>query len=62
MEYRVEELARAAGVPVDTLRFYQARGLLPAPRRRGRVAVYDEDHGARLRRIRERRSRRANIR
>lgn len=53
MEYRVEDLARAAGVPVDTLRFYQARGLLPAPRRRGRVAIYDEDHLARLRRIRE---------
>ena len=53
MEYRVEELARAAGVPVDTLRFYQARGLLPAPRRRGRLAIYDEDHLAQLRRIRE---------
>ncbi|MBW2495552.1 MAG: MerR family DNA-binding transcriptional regulator [Deltaproteobacteria bacterium] len=33
MEYRVEQLAAAAQLPVDTLRFYQARGLLPAPRR-----------------------------
>ncbi len=53
VEYRVEELARAAGVGVDTVRFYQGRGLLPKPRRRGRVALYDERHLRRLRRIRE---------
>jgi DNA-binding transcriptional MerR regulator len=52
MEYRVEEIAAAAGVPVDTLRFYQARGLLPPPARRGRRAVYGAEHLARLRRIR----------
>jgi len=53
MEYRVEELAQAAGLRVDTLRFYQARGLVPAPTRRGRVAVYDDAHLERLRRVRE---------
>jgi DNA-binding transcriptional MerR regulator len=53
MEYRVEELAAAGGVRVDTLRFYQARGLLPAPRKRGRVAIYGDDHLEQLRRIRE---------
>ncbi|MGH0030892.1 MAG: MerR family transcriptional regulator [Myxococcota bacterium] len=52
MEYRVEELARLSGVGVDTLRFYQGRGLLPAPRREGRVAWYDDRHLDRLRRIR----------
>lgn len=52
MEYRVEELAAGAGVSVDTVRFYQGRGLLPPPRRRGRVAIYDDAHLARLRRIR----------
>jgi DNA-binding transcriptional MerR regulator len=52
MEYRVEALAAASGVRVDTIRFYQARGLLPAPRRMGRHALYDDDHLARLRRIR----------
>jgi DNA-binding transcriptional MerR regulator len=52
MEYRVEALAGAAGLPVDTIRFYQARGLLPSPRRVGRKAVYDESHLERLRRIR----------
>lgn len=53
MDYRVEELAQAAGVRVDTLRFYQGRGLLPPPRREGRIAVYSEAHLERLRRIRE---------
>jgi DNA-binding transcriptional MerR regulator len=53
MEYRVEEIAGAAQVRVDTLRFYQARGLLPAPRKRGRVAIYDDEHLERLRRIRQ---------
>jgi len=53
MEYRVEELAGAAQVRVDTLRFYQARGLLPAPRKRGRVAIYEDAHLERLRRIRQ---------
>jgi DNA-binding transcriptional MerR regulator len=52
MEHRVEELARAALVSVDTIRFYQAKRLLPPPRRMGRVAVYDDDHLERLREIR----------
>jgi DNA-binding transcriptional MerR regulator len=52
MEYRVEQLAAAAHIPVDTLRFYQARGLLPAPRREGRIAVYGDLHLERLTRIR----------
>lgn len=53
MEYRIEELSRLAGVRVDTIRFYQGRGLLPAPTRRGRAAIYAERHLERLRRIRE---------
>jgi len=52
MEYRVEQLAAAAQLPVDTLRFYQARGLLPAPRREGRIAIYTDLHLERLTRIR----------
>jgi DNA-binding transcriptional MerR regulator len=50
-EYRVEELAEAAGIPVRTLRFYRERRLLPPPRRDGRIAWYSEDHLARLRTI-----------
>ena len=48
MEYRVEELAKASGLPVDTIRFYQGKGLLPAPRRLGRLAVYGDAHLERL--------------
>jgi DNA-binding transcriptional MerR regulator len=53
MEYRIEQLARSAGVAVDTIRFYQGKGLLDAPRRDGRVTWYGENHLDRLRRIKE---------
>jgi len=52
MEYRIEDLARTAGVAVDTVRFYQGRGLLPPPRREGRVTWYGDVHLERLQRIR----------
>ena len=52
MGYRVEQLAALGDVSVDTIRFYQSKGLLPAPRREGRVAYYGDDHLARLDRIR----------
>lgn len=52
MEYRVNTLAEAAGIGVDTVRFYQSRGLIPPPQRRGRFAIYDEGHLERIRRIR----------
>ncbi|WP_329317198.1 MerR family transcriptional regulator [Streptomyces sp. NBC_01262] len=50
-EYRMEELAAAAGIPLRTVRFYRERKLLPPPRREGRIAWYDEHHLARLRTI-----------
>src|SRR5262249_45503376 len=53
MEYRIEQLARAAGVAVDTIRFYQGKGLLDAPRREGRVTWYGAAHVERLKRIKE---------
>jgi DNA-binding transcriptional MerR regulator len=53
MEYRIEQLARTAGVAVDTIRFYQGKGLLEAPRREGRVTWYGEGHVERLRRIKD---------
>lgn len=49
---RVEAVAARAGLSVDTVRYYQARGLLHAPRRAGRIAWYDDTHLDRLRRIR----------
>jgi DNA-binding transcriptional MerR regulator len=53
VRYRVDQLAAACDVSVDTVRFYQSRGLLPQPVREGRVAWYDEAHADRIRRIRE---------
>ncbi|QIP88646.1 MerR family transcriptional regulator [Streptomyces sp. Tu 2975] len=47
----MEELAEKAGITVRTLRFYRERGLIPPPRREGRIAWYDEHHLARLRTI-----------
>jgi DNA-binding transcriptional MerR regulator len=52
MAYRVEDLAALADVSVDTVRYYQAKDLLPAPTRVGRVAWYGEDHLGRLEQIR----------
>lgn len=49
--YRREDVARAAGVKVRNLRYYQERGLPPPPRREGRVAWYSDDHLTRLRLI-----------
>ena len=50
---RVEDLARAADVSVDTIRFYQKRRLLHPPAREGRIAWYGSEHVERLARIRE---------
>ncbi len=49
MEYRIDELAQAARTTVRNVRAYQERGLLPPPRRDGRVGWYSEAHLARLR-------------
>ena len=52
MEMRVEQLSVQSGVAVDTIRYYQSKGLLDPPRRQGRVAWYRDDHLNRLARIR----------
>ncbi len=48
MRYRVEQLAAACGVSVDTVRYYQSRGLLPPPEREGRLAWYGDRHVERI--------------
>lgn len=53
MRYRVDELAAQCDVSVDTVRFYQARGLLTPGVREGRVAWYSDEHRQRLARIRD---------
>jgi DNA-binding transcriptional MerR regulator len=50
-QYRIDDLARAAGTTVRNARAYQERGLLHPPRRSGRVALFDESHLARLKLI-----------
>jgi DNA-binding transcriptional MerR regulator len=50
-DYRIDDLARAAGTTVRNVRVYQDRGLLPPPRREGRTGIYSDAHLARLRLI-----------
>ena len=50
-ELTIDELARRAGVVVSTVRLYQNKGLVPPPRRRGRVGYYGIRHLDRLRAI-----------
>jgi DNA-binding transcriptional MerR regulator len=44
----IDELSAKTGVPSRTIRFYQAKGALPRPEKRGRVAYYCEQHIERL--------------
>ena len=44
----MDELARQARLPVRTIREYQTLRLLPPPRRRGRIGLYNHDHVERL--------------
>jgi DNA-binding transcriptional MerR regulator len=44
----VDELAHQAGTTTRTVRAYQTKGLLPAPRKIGRIAYYGPEHLARL--------------
>ncbi|WP_310476103.1 MerR family transcriptional regulator [Sandarakinorhabdus sp.] len=48
----IARLAAAAGVGVETVRFYQRKGLLPVPAAAGKVRHYDAFHVERLRFIR----------
>ena len=48
----IARLAAAAGVGVETVRYYQRRGLLPVPASMGEVRRYDENDLRRLRFIR----------
>jgi DNA-binding transcriptional MerR regulator len=52
-ELRIDDLAQAAGVTVDTIRYYARERLLPPPTRSGRHKVYGRAHVERLQRIRE---------
>jgi Ca-activated chloride channel family protein len=51
-EWKLAELAAAAGVTPRTVRYYVQRGLLPAPPFKGPDTVYGEEHLRRLKAIR----------
>ena len=52
--YTIGALARQAGVNVETIRYYQRRGLIGEPRRPpGGIRRYGEPHAERLRFIRQ---------
>lgn len=51
---RIGELAQASGTPVETIRFYEREGLLPAPNRtESNYRIYTEVHAGRLGFIRQ---------
>lgn len=47
-EWTIDELAGIVGLPVRTIREYQTLGIVPAPRREGRVGRYGVSHLRRL--------------
>jgi DNA-binding transcriptional MerR regulator len=47
-EFTIDQLAAEAGTTVRNIRAYQERGILPPPRRQGRVGLYSQSHLARL--------------
>ncbi len=59
--WRIDDLARRAGVTVDTIRFYRRERLLPPAERVGRAKFYGPEHLDRLRRIRDLQDRRFSL-
>jgi DNA-binding transcriptional MerR regulator len=59
--WRIDDLARLAGVTVDTIRYYQREGLLRTPERVGRSMRYGPEHLERLERIRGLQARRFSL-
>lgn len=44
VEYTIDELARAAGTTVRSVRVYHERGVLPPPQVKGRTGYYSPEH------------------
>jgi DNA-binding transcriptional MerR regulator len=61
LDWRIDDLARMAGITVDTIRYYQREGLLPSGERAGRARRYGPEHLERLERIRALQSRRFSL-
>src|SRR6476619_505045 len=56
--WRIDDLAQRADLTVDTVRFYQREGLLPAGVRVGRSKQYGPEHLDRIQQIRDLQARR----
>jgi len=52
-EITVEELSARTGVSVRNIRAYQTAGLMPPPRLKGRLGLYDHEHQGKLELIRD---------
>lgn len=52
-EMTVEELSARTGVSVRNIRAYQTAGLMPPPRLKGRLGLYDAEHQGKLELIRD---------
>ena len=51
---KIGELAKASATPIETIRYYEREGLLPAPARtEGNFRVYEATHLERLQFIRQ---------
>ncbi len=61
MGWRIDALAREADITVDTIRFYQREGLLPAAERVGRTKEYSTEHLDRIHQIRDLQQRRFSL-
>lgn len=53
IEMTVEDLSTRTGVSVRNIRAYQTAGLMPPPRLRGRLGLYDAEHQGKLELIRD---------
>jgi DNA-binding transcriptional MerR regulator len=60
-DWRIDELAQRAGVPVDTIRYYQREDVLPSGERHGRSLRYGPEHLERLERVRALQARRFSL-
>jgi DNA-binding transcriptional MerR regulator len=47
-DFSIEDLENHSGLPVRTLHYYMAEGLLPGPDKRGKYASYSQEHLDRL--------------
>lgn len=59
--WRIDDLAQAADLTVDTIRYYRREGLLPDPERCGRTNRYGPEHLERLERIKDLQARRFSL-